>query len=273
MIRFAQLSDPHIKVPGKRAYGRVDTATALRDAVQAVNNLRQRVDFTVITGDLVDFGTIDEYQHLYELLAPLASPYYLIPGNHDDRSAMRTVFDDHAYLGESEFVQYAIDLGGLRLVALDTVVPHASHGKLCDQRLDWLAETLSSAPSAATVIAMHHPPFKTFIGHMDDIGLLEGRERLEQIVTTHPNVERILCGHLHRAIDVRFGGTIASTCPAPAHQVSLDLSDAAVSQFELEPPGFKVHVYTSDTGIVSHSAHIGVWEGPFPFHDAGRLID
>ena len=70
---------------------------------------------------------------------------------------------------------------------------------------------------------MHHPPFTTLIGHMDKIGLMSGIERLSAIVSRHPNVERIICGHLHRAIDVRFAGTIASTCPGPAHQVTLDL--------------------------------------------------
>ena len=51
---------------------------------------------------------------------------------------------------------------------------------------------------------------------MDKIGLLQGREEMARIVSRYPNVERIICGHLHRAIDVRFGGTIASTSPAPA---------------------------------------------------------
>src|SRR3546814_19533731 len=70
---------------------------------------------------------------------------------------------------------------------------------------------------------MHHPPFITGIAHMDAIGLLAGTAELEQIVAAHPNVERIICGHLHRTIFRRFGGTLASTCPGPAHQVALDL--------------------------------------------------
>jgi 3',5'-cyclic-AMP phosphodiesterase len=273
MIRFAQLSDLHIKPPGKLAYGRVDTAAALRNAVAAVNNLRQPVEFTLITGDLVDFGTATEYQYLHELLNSLDSPYYLIAGNHDDRVTLRKVFREHTYLGNDEFIQYSLDRHDLRVVALDTVVPSASHGELCDLRLDWLEKTLAAAPNAPTVIAMHHPPFNTFIGHMDEIGLRKGRERLEHIISAHPNVERVLCGHLHRSIDVRFAGTIASTCPAPAHQVSLDLSETAPSRFELEPPGFKVHAYAANSSVVSHTAHIGTWDGPFPFHQSGELID
>ncbi|KAG1318835.1 hypothetical protein G6F63_015032 [Rhizopus arrhizus] len=70
---------------------------------------------------------------------------------------------------------------------------------------------------------MHHPPFLTGIEHMDAIGLLSGAPELERIVSRFPHVERVLCGHLHRTIFQRFGGTIASTCPGTAHQLALEL--------------------------------------------------
>jgi hypothetical protein len=85
-------------------------------------------------------------------------------------------------------------------------------------------------------------------------------------------VERIICGHLHRAIDVRFGGTIASTCPAPGHQVALDLQPDAPSAWMLEPPAFRVHAWDGER-LVSHLAASGVFEGPYPFHENGTLID
>ena len=124
------------------------------------------------------------------------------------------------------------------------------------------------------LIAMHHPPFTTLIGHMDKIGLHGGIPRLREIVSRHPNVERIVCGHLHRAIEVRFAGTFAATCPGPAHQVCLDLHPDAFSQFRMEPPGFRLLAYTPETGLVSHLAPIGQFEGPYPFHEpGGALID
>lgn len=63
---------------------------------------------------------------------------------------------------------------------------------------------------------MHHPPFPTFIGHMDRQGLT-GAANLAALVRRHPQVERLLCGHLRRPIQARFSGTIASTAPSPAH--------------------------------------------------------
>lgn len=271
-----QFSDLHIREPGRLAYGRIDTAPYLRQAVDSIARLPQRPDALVITGDLTDFGRAAEYDHLRALLAPLAPlPIYLMPGNHDDRDQLRASFPDHAhYLGHGGFVQYSVPVGGLQLVALDTVVPHASEGGLCAERLDWLAAELERQRHRPVVIAMHHPPFRTLIGHMDEIGLLEGAEALEAIVARHPNVERVVCGHLHRSIQVRFGGSIAATVPSPAHQVCLDLAPDAASAWTLEPPGFALHALPAGGRLVSHLAASGRYDGPYPFHEeGGQLID
>ena len=275
---LCQISDLHIKAQGKKSYRVVDTAESLRRCVAQVNALAQRPDAVVLTGDLVDFGHPEEYTMLRSLLAPLQMPYYLLPGNHDERAALRAAFPEHTYLRQgqsgriSERIEYVIEQHPVRIVALDTVIPGQSGGALASTTLDWLDQVLAQQPQRPTVIVMHHPPFKTGIGLMDKIGLAEP-QALAQVVRRHPQVERVLCGHLHRPIQVRFGGTIASTCPGVAHQVMLDLSDEAVSQFVMEPPGFQLHWWNQEVGMVSHTAVIGQFDGPYPFYDGDALID
>ncbi|RTZ41690.1 phosphodiesterase [Candidimonas sp. SYP-B2681] len=271
---IVQLTDLHIREPGRLAYGRLDTAPYLSTAVDSVNALRQRPSAVVITGDLTDFGRAAEYRYLRQLLAPLTMPVYLLPGNHDDRDQLRKIFPEHSYLGVGSYIQYTADIDEIRLVVLDTSTTGRSEGGLCSERLDWLEDVLADSTDKPVVIAMHHPPFRTLIGHMDDIGLLTGAAELEAIVARYPNVERLICGHLHRPIEVRFGRTIASTAPSPAHQVSLDLDDAAASTWTLEPPAFRVHAWDDASGrLVTHSMPTGNFEGPYPFHEDGVLID
>jgi 3',5'-cyclic AMP phosphodiesterase CpdA len=275
MTRFlVQLSDTHIKAPGARAYGRVDTAALLARAVDAVLALHQPADAVIVTGDLTDGGRADEYAHLRMLLSPLTCPLYLLPGNHDDRGNLRRAFADHAYLRapagqDSGFVQYAVDLGGLRLVTLDTVVPNASHGAIDAQRLGHFEAMLAAHARAATIVAMHHPPFATFIAHMDQIGLLEGADALADVVARFPRIERVICGHLHRSIQTRWARTIALTAPSTAHQVCLDLAPDAQAEFVMEPAGFLVHAWSDDGTVVTHQGAIGAFDGPFPFRDVG----
>src|ERR1700747_3600226 len=95
-IRIAQISDLHIKPPGKLAYGRVDTAKALEHCIAALSEFKPAPDFVVISGDLADAPSVEEYDHLKRLLAPLKLPFAGIPGNHDSREMMRTAFPDAA---------------------------------------------------------------------------------------------------------------------------------------------------------------------------------
>jgi Icc protein len=273
---IAQLTDLHIKPPGRLAYGIVDTAAALRVAVADLAARRPAPDVVLLTGDLVDAGRPEEYALLRALLAPLACPIYVIPGNHDDRAALRAGFADHAYLptggplGDG-FIQYAIDDHPVRLIGLDTTEPGKDGGRLCAERLAWLADTLARAPERPTIVFLHHPPFATGIGHMDKIGLADPAP-LAALIRRHGQVERLLAGHLHRPIQTRWAGTLASTAPAPCHQVVLDLTPDAASAFVLEPPGYQLHLYRPDTGVVSHTVTLGQYPGPYPFHDAGGAL-
>jgi 3',5'-cyclic AMP phosphodiesterase CpdA len=269
---LCQISDTHIKADRRKAYGVVDTAAMLERCVRQILELPQRPDAVVATGDLVDGGGRDEYGLLRELLSPLAMPLYLVAGNHDDRDQLRRAFAGHRYLRQEEpFVQYAIDEHPLRLVVLDSVVPGEGGGALCGERLAWLDRTLAQRSEVPTVVAVHHPPFATGIGHMDRIGLA-GAGALAQVIARHGQVERVIAGHLHRPITQRFAGTVASTCPSPAHQVALDLAPEARDQYVLEPPGMQLHWWSGEA-LVTHTAYIGEFAGPYPFRSGGRLID
>ncbi len=64
----AHLTDLHIKAGGKLSCRRVDTADALRQCIDTLLALPQRPDIAVVTGDLVDFGSEDEYRFLRRIL-------------------------------------------------------------------------------------------------------------------------------------------------------------------------------------------------------------
>jgi len=184
-IRIAQISDLHIKPPGSLAYGRVDTAKALERCVVALNEFDPAPDFVVISGDLADTPTAEEYQYLKRLLAPLKLPFAGIPGNHDSREVMREAFAGHAGIGtDGPFLNITGETGGLRLIGLDTTIPGRIEGTLCEDRLAWLDARLSEAPQQPALVFMHHPPFETGLTRMDGWRCgnpaIAGRNRLTQ---------------------------------------------------------------------------------------------
>jgi 3',5'-cyclic AMP phosphodiesterase CpdA len=267
---IAQITDLHVRPRGLASNRVVETNMLTERAIDALVALRPRPDVVLITGDLTECGLVAEYEQLKAVLRRLDLPYHMVPGNHDRRENLRQVFADRReVVTDKEFVQFVIDDYPVRLIGLDTVVPGKGEGALCPRRLEFLAQALAQAPDKPTVIFMHHPPFECGIVHMDRIRLIEGADRLAEIVGRYRNVERILCGHHHRPIQTLFAGTLASIAPGVAHQVALDLSDDHEGALVFEPPAYQLHRYRPETGIVSHTAYVERFAGPYPFLQDG----
>lgn len=270
---IAQISDTHIGTPGSRNDRYFRTAEHLERAVAHLNGLTPRPDVVLGTGDLVEQGLPGEYERLRELLEPLAMPAYLIPGNHDDRGNLPRAFDRHRYLPrDGGFIQYVVEDWPVRLVALDTLIPGESGGRLCATRLAWLDARLAEAPAPPTIVLMHHPPFVTGMRKMDEMGL-DGTDALAAVIRRHPQVEAIVCGHLHRSIVRRFAGTVACTAPATAHQLALDLGEMPRLATVMEPPACLLHLWLGPAeGLVTHVSLIGDRHPPFTIFDGREWL-
>lgn len=259
---LAQITDLHIVEADALINGRVNGNALLARAVAAINRLQPRPDALLITGDLTDNGRPAEYAALRQLLAPLTMPIYLIPGNHDKRTALREAFSDHDYLPASGELYYLVEhFAPLRVIALDTVLPGASHGHLSSEQLAWLDQRLAEAPSAPTVVMMHHPPFTVGMG-MDRIRCQNGDE-VAAVLANYHHVERLLCGHCHRFIQRRWANTLATIMPGTAHQVGLDLLQRG-EQIVMEPAAIALHRWFDGGGLVSHISYVDDFGGSLP---------
>jgi Icc protein len=271
----AQISDLHIKPPGQLAYGRVDTAKALERCVATLNAFKPAPDFVVISGDLADTPTAEEYEALKRLIAPLTLRFAGIPGNHDSRDMMRAAFPQSAYAFPSGPLDQKIEIDALDLLLLDSSVPGKPHGELDAPTLRWLDATLASSANRPALLFLHHPPFVTGIGHMDRQNLHNAGE-LASIVRRHPRVQLIATGHVHRAALTMFAGTPCTICPAPNHAVDLDLAELREPSFNVEQPAFHLHTWFPGEGfgnLVTHQVPIGEFDGPHPFFGPdGKLL-
>src|ERR1700712_1232147 len=119
-----QISDTHLGADWKG----VEPDECLLRAVEATLELPQRADALVISGDLTQNGTLEEYARVRELVAPLDLEPHVLPGNHDLRGPLREAF---GLPGEGdEHASHAVDLGPLRLVCLDSIIPGTQAGSL-----------------------------------------------------------------------------------------------------------------------------------------------
>jgi len=248
---IAQITDTHVVAPGELVADRVDSGAALEATVRRIGQLPVAPALVVGTGDLVNDARPDQYDRLQAILADLSAPFVPVPGNHDDRGELRRRFGDVLPPGgPDDPIDHVLDLDGLRLVLLDTQVPGRIGGAITHAQLAWLDGVLSDDRDRPTVVFQHHPPFVTGIGFMDREGFVGG-EAYEAMLTRHHHVELVSCGHLHRSIVHRFGGTVACTWPSTCVGLELALGDAPI-RYTDEPSGFVLHDYEPRTGLRSH---------------------
>lgn len=268
---IAQISDSHITDKTGMDNNTDTASTRLQQAVAHLLRLPTRPDVVIITGDCANNGSVTEYVRFQELLSPLPMPVYVIPGNHDNREHLLARFGAQGSTPLAGFVQFVVDDWPVRLIALDTLVPQQSEGQLCAARLAWLDTRLTEAPTRPTVIFMHHPPFRTGLTVFDQIGLMNAAA-FGAIIARHPQVERILTGHIHTLMVQRFYGTIAMSCAATAYHLLPDFQRQQGLAAVMEPPSCLLHVWRADTGLITNTSLIGEHGPVVEFHDGEKWL-
>ena len=245
---IAQISDTHILSCVSEQPGATPRAESLELCIADIN--RQNPDAVVLTGDTVQHGQPDEYARLRELLAPLAAPLYMVPGNRDDKDQMRASFPEYAYLqGDGEFLHYVIDEYDTRLVGIDTTLDGERKGRFCKARQAWLDATLRAQAERPTLLFLHHPPFDVGDHYVGGYRRPEEAAALEAIVFRHAQVIGVLCGHVHWPVSREWAGTQARIMPSVAVDVRKGVDEDGVGG----RPLYLLHRLCRVNGIVTRT--------------------
>jgi 3',5'-cyclic AMP phosphodiesterase CpdA len=251
-LLIAQISDTHILARASDHPAVQLRAGCLRRCVADINQLQP--DAVVFTGDTVQHGQADEYAHLRELLAPLEVPLYLVPGNRDDKGELRSAFSDHSHWPrDGDFLHYVVEDYAVRLVAIDSTSPGERKGVFCPARQEWLDEVLSSQPDRPTLLFIHHPPFDVDDHYVGGYRRPGEATALADIVSHHPQVEGLLCGHVHWPVRRDWVGTVASIMPS----IAVDLRKGVDETEARKRPIYMLHRLLDGTGLVSETRIVG----------------
>ncbi len=249
---IAQISDTHILARSGGGTVGKSRADNLRRCIADINRLRP--DLVVHTGDIVQDGLPEEYAHICEIVAPLEMPIYFVPGNRDRRDALLRAFGDHNYFPtDGDFLHYTVENRAIRLVALDSIAAGKevgdNKGAFCTSRGAWLDDELAQAPDRPTILLIHHPPFDVGSHYVGGYRRPREADDLAAVVSRHPQIVRLLCGHVHRSIQVGWAGTVASIMPS----IAIDLRKDVDGTRAKDAPIYAVHEMSVDAGLISYS--------------------
>jgi 3',5'-cyclic-AMP phosphodiesterase len=158
-------------------------------------------DAVVVKGDLTSDGLDDEYAAFLECYRGFGDRLHHVRGNHD------------AHRGQTwaAHAPFSVDLPGVRLAVLDTVLPFHSSGQLSGDQLLWLDDLgrASEGDRPVLVFGHHHPWMPgsanraaTYFGINPD-----DSERLVEVFAGRPALVGYFAGHTHRNRVRRFPAT------------------------------------------------------------------
>ncbi|MFE7511623.1 metallophosphoesterase [Streptomyces sp. NPDC057540] len=247
MIVIAHVSDVHID-GGRRSQDRT------RAVLRYLEELPYDLAAVLVTGDIADHGTPDEYAVARELLAT-RHPLLVCPGNHDDRAAFREGLlpEEPAVRGDAP-VNQVLRGEGFVLALCDSSVPGEHQGLLEAETLEWLDGVLAGTPREVPVlVAFHHPPVPLHTPYVDGIRQF-GEERLAALAGRHPHLTAFLAGHAHTAAATTFAGRPLLVAPGVVSALRLPWENPTDHpHVHLDPPpALAFHVLGGDGRLTTH---------------------
>ncbi|HPE62060.1 MAG: metallophosphoesterase [Thiothrix sp.] len=251
-VRLLQISDLHCFAGDDSALLWSDLPVQpnrqLSRLLTHLQQLPDRHDALIISGDLAQEETAATYERLGQLLEGLGLPIYVLPGNHDVPSLMRVHLTNAD--GQPHY-QSTVRIGDWQLLFLDTSKPGHPDGHLEPEKLALLEQQLSAAQQTPTLIFMHHHPVPINSPWMDHMGLQQA-ERFWQLLAQHPQVRGIGFGHIHNAFETHIetaAGHSVQVCGTPATCIQLGHETEKMTALHTRP-GWREWIL-SQTGTIS----------------------
>ena len=154
-------------------------------------------DAVVVKGDLTNVGTEDEYAAFLDVYGTLGDRMRHVRGNHDAMTDPTIAADD---------APFTIELDGVTLAVLDTVIPGLERGQVTHHQQAWLDE-LARQTAGPILLFGHHHLWNLDADDRSDsyFGINpDDSEALAGIVAQHENIVGYFAGHTHRNRVRRF---------------------------------------------------------------------
>ncbi len=260
-MKIIQVTDTHVGRPGQILHG-IDPRARLEACVADINAHHADAALCLVTGDLVNEGSAEEYANLAPVLRLLKVPCRVMTGNHDQRDNLRAAFPDTP-VDANGFLHGEVEVPGGRLLILDTLRAGHPSGELCADRLRWLEAALAGCRTAAETayIAMHHPPVAIGIEYLDPIALSDAANFWRVVAPHRERIRMILFGHAHRPVSGVSHGIAFAGCPSTVHQVALRLGPQPQPhlRYNHEPPCYAVMEVTEGGCVIHQQRYTENW--------------
>lgn len=250
MFVFAHISDTHIGQD--RGDGGARARERTERVLRCLEELPGDLDAVILTGDVTDHGTPEEYTEAAKLLDGSRHAPLHCPGNHDSRGPYRAALLD-ADPADTSPVNRLVVLPGAVFAMCDSSIPGRGDGYLDDGTLAWLDSALAGAPhDRPAFVCFHHPPVPLHGQYVDPIRQF-GEHRLAAVVEPHAHVAALLCGHSHTPAVTTFAGRPLVAAPGVVSTLKMPWEGEAGGPLDYDlPPMIAYHIHDDEGRLTTH---------------------
>ena len=198
VLTFLQITDTHLYGPPDGELLGVNTRDSFFAVMDAVAAQNKPVHGILATGDISQDHTPASYQLFAQKMQALAEPCFWLPGNHDFKPAMLTVFEQAGISSAKHLVSKH-----WQVILLDTQVSGVPHGQLSTAQLEMLKDALDEYPEKYTLILLHHHSIAAGCAWLDQHDL-KNADELFDLLGQYSQVKALLCGHIHQEMDTQY---------------------------------------------------------------------
>jgi 3',5'-cyclic AMP phosphodiesterase CpdA len=180
VVTIAHISDPHVGSP-------YFVPNLMNRVITELNELAP--DVVVCSGDLTNEGYRQEFKSWVAYVDRIESPILTVPGNHDSRNVGYLHFED--LIGPR---MWSKDVGGVRIVGVDSSEPDLNEGKVGRVHYDWIKREFAGAADLKVFVLHHHLLPIPGTGR-ERSTVMDAGDLLE--VLTNAEVNVVLSGHKH----------------------------------------------------------------------------
>ena len=183
---FAYMSDVHIALDGK----------SVEDAEACVEDINRNpgIAFSIIAGDITEFGTDEEIALAKSIFDKLEKPYYIVAGNHD---AKWSESGCNTFVKEFGYEEFEFDYGGIKFIGTNSGPNmRMAPALLPRESMVWLDSLSKTVDPKQPVFFVNHYPM--------DTSMLNYGQVLD--ILKRMNTQLIMNGHWHQNRAMSYEG-------------------------------------------------------------------
>lgn len=228
LFSFAVATDIHWSSSNSISdFGRMYKYTdrLLTDVVTAINE--ERVNFSLLLGDLTDNGLAYEFDNVTKRLNNLDRPFYPVIGNHDKSEG--AWITEWARLGQGNST-YSFNFSGWHFIILDSVNDSdPAQGIITPDIMKWLEDDLRAHETMPSIICLHFlvndvPGLTELCAISGSNPYIDNNNEFKLMLKDYTNVVAVLSGHGHlNSITYNNNITFIETASVIQYPITYDI--------------------------------------------------